>query len=202
VPAAPTAHAQKMDARARVDHRYRRNHSGLPCAVVYDLLRALPGEPARCHRHLRKGAGLVENMAPALARQDHTTSPSASVAFVSRNLRVHRIPRSTFVTIAKRPPGEHGTAQDGTISGFRKEKCSGRGLDVQIGLESPREFRFFRTRVRRAEAPEPARQPANPLPDRANHRSSSLPPQSPCRKVSRPCAASSSPRVFICASAR
>src|SRR5690242_16716227 len=30
-----------MFARARVDHRYRRNHAGLPCAVVYGLLRAL-----------------------------------------------------------------------------------------------------------------------------------------------------------------
>ena len=43
------------------------------------------------------------SLAPASGRQDHTTSPSASSAFVSRTISVHRIPRSTSVTIAKRP---------------------------------------------------------------------------------------------------
>src|SRR6185437_3798479 len=45
----------------RVDHRYRRIHSGLPCAMVYGLLRALLGEPAclppspaRCVKHRRQ----------------------------------------------------------------------------------------------------------------------------------------------------
>ena len=33
-----------------------------------------------------------DNLAPASARQDHTTSPSASVPLVSQHLRVHRIP--------------------------------------------------------------------------------------------------------------
>ena len=45
--------ARKIARRAR-DHRYRRIHSGLPCAVVYGLLRTLPGEPACCHRHRRR----------------------------------------------------------------------------------------------------------------------------------------------------
>jgi hypothetical protein len=47
VPAAPmapcAASAQKMHTGC--NHRYRRNHTGLPCAVVYGLLRTLPGEP-------------------------------------------------------------------------------------------------------------------------------------------------------------
>ena len=30
------------------------DHTGLPCAVVYGLLRTLPGEPACCHRHRRR----------------------------------------------------------------------------------------------------------------------------------------------------
>jgi hypothetical protein len=33
--------SRKRNLRERVDHRYRRIHSGLPCAVVYGLLRAL-----------------------------------------------------------------------------------------------------------------------------------------------------------------
>ena len=37
--------ARKTARRAR-DHRYRRDQPGLPCAVVYDLYRALLGEPA------------------------------------------------------------------------------------------------------------------------------------------------------------
>ena len=37
---------RKRNLRERDDHRYRRRHSGLPCAVVLRLIGALPGEPA------------------------------------------------------------------------------------------------------------------------------------------------------------
>src|SRR4029077_3116671 len=61
-----------------------RNHgfaetSGLPCAMVYGLFRALPGDrvllPPSSLRSL-----LLKNLTPASGRQDHTTSPSASSA--------------------------------------------------------------------------------------------------------------------------
>jgi hypothetical protein len=47
--------------------------------------------------------------------QDHTISPSASAPFVrttsrARHQSVHRIPRSTSVTIAIRPSDERETA--------------------------------------------------------------------------------------------
>ena len=71
---------RKKIARAREDHRYRQDQPGLPCAVVYGLLRALLGEPACCHRHRRDAQGIVANLAPAWARQDHTISPSANDA--------------------------------------------------------------------------------------------------------------------------
>jgi hypothetical protein len=45
-PHAPVGLRARKVAQRREDHRYRRNHTGLPCAVVYGLLRALPGEPA------------------------------------------------------------------------------------------------------------------------------------------------------------
>jgi hypothetical protein len=49
---------RKRIARKRVDHRYRRRHSGLPCAVVYGLFRALLGEPMLvCHRRLASAFG-------------------------------------------------------------------------------------------------------------------------------------------------
>ena len=44
-----------------------------------------------CHRHPREVL-LPANLTPASGRQDHTASPSARVALVSRNFRVHRIP--------------------------------------------------------------------------------------------------------------
>src|SRR5262249_18557599 len=53
---------------------------------------------------------IVANLAPAKGRQDHTTSPSASTSLVWRHRRVHRIPRPTLVTIAKRPSRGRGTA--------------------------------------------------------------------------------------------
>ena len=44
--AAPTVSAQKSCAKARVDQQVQPRHPGIPCAVVYGLLRTLPGEPA------------------------------------------------------------------------------------------------------------------------------------------------------------
>jgi hypothetical protein len=72
---------RKRYLRERVNHRYRRRHSGLPCAVVYGLYELspvnlrLPPLSARCE-------SIVANLAPAWARQDHTTSPSASMPHV------------------------------------------------------------------------------------------------------------------------
>ncbi|MCA6108438.1 hypothetical protein, partial [Bradyrhizobium cenepequi] len=43
-----------------------------------------------CHRHPRQLL-LLAYLAPASGRQNHTTSPSASAALVSRDTRVHRI---------------------------------------------------------------------------------------------------------------
>ena len=42
-----------------------------------------------CHRRL---AFVTQDLTPASRRQDHTTSPSASVLFVSSTTSVHRIP--------------------------------------------------------------------------------------------------------------
>ena len=64
---------------------------GIPRAMVYGLLRALPGDraflPPSSPRSLLPG-----NLMPASGHQDHTTSPSASSAVVYGTIRVHRIP--------------------------------------------------------------------------------------------------------------
>jgi hypothetical protein len=54
-------------------------------------------------------------------RWDHTTSPSACIAFVSCATGVHRIFRPTFVTIAKREDAQRGASDlpDVTSEDFR-----------------------------------------------------------------------------------
>src|ERR1700730_5129997 len=92
--------------------------SGLPCAMVYGLFRALPGDRALLPPSPRRS---LRNLTPASGRQDHTTSPSAgNIAGLAR-YRVHRIPHPTFVTIAKRPScGQRNGGKMRTISDFQK----------------------------------------------------------------------------------
>src|SRR5579859_3390988 len=68
-----------------------------------------PGTGLSCPRRFEDHP---QSLAPASGRQDHTTSPSAHAPFVFRRNRVHRIPRPTFVTIAKRPSEWAGMAID------------------------------------------------------------------------------------------
>jgi hypothetical protein len=66
--------------------------------LVVSVVSAMPARRAR-----RPTSPIVANLMPASRHQDHTTSPSASLAFVFESKSVHRSPRPTFVTIAKRP---------------------------------------------------------------------------------------------------
>src|SRR5258707_12312861 len=63
---------------------------GIPRAMVYGLLRALPGDQACL---TPSPALLIADLTPALGRQNDTTSPYASRPRSSRALpNVHRIP--------------------------------------------------------------------------------------------------------------
>jgi hypothetical protein len=93
----------------RVSHHRFAEHSGIPCAMVYGLLRDLPGDRALLPPSPRNAKHCRE-LTPASRRQDHTTSPSATHALVSRACRVHRTPHPTFVTTAKRPSYGRGAA--------------------------------------------------------------------------------------------
>src|SRR3981189_243315 len=81
---------QNAHSKTHTSIQVQRKHSGLPCAVVYGLLRALPGEPGFLATVTSRI--VPRRLTPASGRQDHTTSPSARVTLVSRNSRVHRIP--------------------------------------------------------------------------------------------------------------
>ena len=101
-PLHPGPPRQKNCAKAR-DHRYRRKHSGLPCAMVYGLLRTLPGETRLCcHRRQRDAKHHRQLSTCIRAPGPHDFAVRLCVARL-RHIRVHRIPAPRFVTIAIRP---------------------------------------------------------------------------------------------------
>src|SRR6201996_9400309 len=61
-----------------VGPQVNRSEPGFPCAVVYGLLRALPGDRAFLPPSSARHGRVFANLTPASGRQDHTTSPSAS----------------------------------------------------------------------------------------------------------------------------
>jgi hypothetical protein len=107
-PHAPVGLRAKSCAKAR-SHRYRRKHSGLPCAVVYGLYVISSVNLADCHRRRSRSLSASPRLErQPLGRQDHTISPSASVLLVGQHLHVHRIPASRVVTTAIRPSEKRG----------------------------------------------------------------------------------------------
>ena len=77
--------------------------SGLPCAMVLRLIRGLPGEPgflATVTRKTRKHLCGLSASVGAPGPRDFAVRDKIIRLVI---YRVHRIPRPTFVTIAKRP---------------------------------------------------------------------------------------------------
>jgi hypothetical protein len=72
---------------------------GLPCAVVYGLLRALPGERAFLPPSPARSL-LLTNLTPASRRQNHTTSPSATALRSSCASVASTASHRAFVTCA------------------------------------------------------------------------------------------------------
>src|SRR3979490_1899672 len=87
--AAPAVSCAKVHKKTHTSIQVQRRQSGIPCAMVYGLFRALPGDRA----FLPPSPALLSaNLTPASGCQDHTTLPSASGAFVKGAIHVHRIP--------------------------------------------------------------------------------------------------------------
>ena len=83
---------------AKLHKKHAHEHTGSAEAIrpslrngftAYSALSPVTG--LFCHRRQREVL-LPANLTPASGRQDHTALPSARVALVSRNFRVHRIP--------------------------------------------------------------------------------------------------------------
>src|SRR6266436_10013488 len=87
--------ACKIDkAHEHSHHGHTGNHPAFPAQWFYGLLRALPGDRAFCHRHLRiwrvttrLGSHASANLTPASRRQNHTTSPYAESIVRLRAIR-------------------------------------------------------------------------------------------------------------------
>jgi hypothetical protein len=105
----PRSRVQNAQEKTHTSIQVQRRQSGLPCAVVYGLFRARPGDRA----FLPPSPALLSaNLTPASGCQAHTASPSATTAFVIRRHRVHRIP--PHVRDDRDPPlssGETGGAK-------------------------------------------------------------------------------------------
>ena len=86
----------------------QRKQSGLPCAVVYGLLRALPGDRAFLSPS-PAGKFPADLNASVEASGPHDFAVRVS-AVRQGHFHVHRIPHPTSVTTAKRPSCGHETA--------------------------------------------------------------------------------------------
>src|SRR5713226_542297 len=72
----PRSRVQFARKNAHTSIQVQRRTSGLPCAMVYGLLRALLGEPGSFATIAREKVTSHE-LGASVGRQDHTTSPSA-----------------------------------------------------------------------------------------------------------------------------
>jgi hypothetical protein len=82
--------------------RSHRKSPGIPRAVVYGLLRALPGDRALLSPSPLRSL-LPKSLTPASRRQNHTTSPSAKRAPSSLALLASTASCPASVTISSRP---------------------------------------------------------------------------------------------------
>ena len=113
----------------------------------YGLLRAFPGETGlACHRLRNTQLRLTRGHRP-LGRQDHTTSPSASHAFVDCALGVHRI--SHRVRDDREAPLDRVRRANHTLSchSDKPKYFHARGLtgfaELPVGLFCRTSFRHF-----------------------------------------------------------
>src|SRR6476661_11101339 len=103
----PQPRGRKKKAPEHSHHRFTGNHPAFPAQWFYGVLRDLPGDQA-CLTPLP--ALLLADLTPASGRQNHTTWPYASAAFVTRANSVHRIPPR--VRNVRNAPQRDGTRMD------------------------------------------------------------------------------------------
>jgi hypothetical protein len=109
-------------------HEYTGNIRHSPRNGFNGFLRALPGDRALLPPSSLRSL-LLKNLTPASGRQDHPTSPSASVPFVI-GASASTASRSAIVTIMSRPSvGRDGGINKGVSTKRRSEIFFEMGLD-------------------------------------------------------------------------
>jgi hypothetical protein len=91
----------QREERTQASHHRYAERSGIPCAMVYGLLRDLPGVPGFVATVARNH---LANLTSASGGQDHTASPSASCAPRLGAPTRPSHPASRFVTIGRNVP--------------------------------------------------------------------------------------------------
>jgi hypothetical protein len=100
VRAAPAVSCAKQIAKTHMSIQVQRKHSGLPCAMVYGLFRALPGETRACLSPSSPRSLLPRNLTPAIgASGPHDFAVRFSRARQSQLWRPS-LPDPRFVTCA------------------------------------------------------------------------------------------------------
>jgi hypothetical protein len=89
----PRSRVQCASKNAHTSIQVQRKHSGLPCAMVLRLIRALLGDHAWLPPSPARRESVFATLAPASERQDHTTSPYVAASFVSRKKMRLTLPR-------------------------------------------------------------------------------------------------------------
>ena len=90
VHAAPAVSCAIGAKNAHTSIQVQRRHPTFPAQWLYDLYRALLGEPGFLATVTWRM--IPQSLTPASGRQDHTTSSSASRAVRQKRIRGHRIP--------------------------------------------------------------------------------------------------------------
>jgi hypothetical protein len=112
------------------------DQSGLPCAMVYGLFRALPGDRA-CLSPSPAEMNSAD-LTPASRRQDHTTSPSAGPRPRQKRSPASTASRPASVTIAIRPSvGRDGGSCRSDLPDGLSEIFLQEGLDSLIAADLP-----------------------------------------------------------------
>ena len=108
-------------------------HPGIPRAMVFTLIRSLPGAPGFLATMIRAARWrAIANVTPASGCQDAATSRPQEIVRPhlrrsAANPRGHRIPASRVVTIARNAPRlEAGWGEISTYSEKAKVKSSGK----------------------------------------------------------------------------
>ena len=149
MPGEDLTHGPPANEKAGGSHHRSGRSTGIPCAMGLTFIRDLPG--VRLIATVVSGIIITHRLGASFGApgpRDFTSATCRSPARCESTLRQdrgHRIPSSTFVTIAKRPSHEDGMHRVFLIFGIRASKISLASAVEVIPLTSQRLMTFTRS---------------------------------------------------------